>query len=48
MRANHSKDLGKGFARLVMNFISNEKFCKAETKNTGSFSRYVVLFFSKK
>ena len=25
MRANHSKDLGKGFARLVMNFISNEK-----------------------
>ena len=33
MKASHSKDLGKGLARLVMKFNFKEKPCKAEIKN---------------
>ncbi len=33
MRASHSKDCGKGLARLVTMFIFKLNLCKAEIKN---------------
>ena len=34
MRANHSKDCGKGLVRLKTMLISKLNLCKAEIKNT--------------
>ena len=36
MRANHSQNCGKGFARLEMMFISKLNLCKAELKEKSS------------
>lgn len=42
-RASHSKDLGKGLARLVMKFNFKEKPCKAETKASPALKRCLFL-----
>ncbi len=44
MRANHSQNCGKGFARLEMMFISKLKSCKAELKDSPDLCRR--LFFT--
>ena len=42
MRANHSKDCGKGLARLEMMFISKLNRCKAELKDSPDGKRELI------
>ena len=46
MRANHSKDCGKGLVRLETMLISKLNLCKAEIKNKG-FARLETTFIFK-